>query len=170
MATNLEFIKQVTGNTVANFDLTNIFSDKYNVYRIQIFDEEVGNDDYNYFRVIRSAGTDTGSNYCYATLLMYGHTTFVQSESTSTTTMNYIGYLYPAGYDDGAGITIDVYNPFDSSSYTFFNTQTSAFANGVGVYTSKGIMAHKATEQVTGISIQRTGNFNKVTANIYGVK
>jgi len=167
---NLELITSQTGTTVANFDLTNIFSDKYDVYKIQLFDEEVANADYNFFRVIRSAGTDSGANYDYANLAMYSFTSFAEIKATGSTTANYLGYLYPALYDDGIGVTMYVFNPYDSSSYTFFTAQSSSFANTVGLYGFKSIMVHKVAEQLTGISIQRTGNFNKITANVYGVK
>jgi hypothetical protein len=167
---NLELITSQTGTTVASFDLTNIFSGKYDVYKIQLFDEEVASADYNSFRVIRSAGTDSGSNYDYANLAMYSFTSFAELKGTSSTSANYLGYLYPASYDDGIGVTMYVFNPYDSSSYTFFTAQTSSFANVVGLYGFKSIMVHKVAEQLTGISIQRTGNFDKITANVYGVK
>ena len=170
MSTNLQFIKQVVGTDVASLELTDIFSADYDVYQIQLVGAEVSNADYNYFRVINAGGTDTGSNYTYANLLMYAHTTFAEVKSTGTTTANYLGYLYPANYDDGIGVTMTVYNPFDSSSYTFFNAQTSSFANGVGLYGGKVIMAHKVAEQITGISVQRVGTYQKIIANIYGVK
>jgi len=170
MATNLQFIKQVVGTDVASLEMTDIFSANYDVYQIQLVGAEVSNDDYNYFRVINASGTDTGSNYCYADLLMYSFTSFAEVKSASSTTANYLGYLYPANYDDGIGVTMTVYNPFNSSSYTFFNAQFSSFANGVGLYGGKAIMAHKVAEQITGISLQRTGTFKKIIANIYGVK
>ena len=170
MSTNLQFIQQFTGNTVANFELTNIFDSKYDIYRIDLIQEEVGNADYNFFRIINASGTDSGSNYCYSNHFVYAHTTSAQIKSNSTTTANYIGYLYPAGYDDGIGATIMVYNATDSSSYTFFTVQASSFANTIGLYANRGIMAHKVEEAITGLSIQRTGNFNKIKANVYGVK
>ena len=169
MAGSLEFITSQTGTTVSNFEITNIFSDKYDVYKIQLFDEEVANSDYNWFRVIRSAGTDTGANYDYANLAMYAHTTFAEIKGSSTTA-NYLGYLFPSTYDDGIGVTMYVFNPYDSSSYTFFSAQTSSFANTVGIYGFKSIMVHKVAEQITGLSLGRSGNFNKITANVYGVK
>jgi hypothetical protein len=170
MSTNLQFIKQVVGTDVASLELTDIFNANYDVYKIQLVGAEVSNDDYVYFRVINASGTDTGSNYCYADLLMYAHTSFAEVKSAGTTTANYLGYLFPANYDDGIGVTLDVYNPFNSSSYTFFQTQFSSFANGVGLYGGKAIMAHKVAEQITGISVERVGTYKKIIANIYGVK
>ena len=170
MSTNLQFIQQFTGDTVANFELTNIFDSKYDIYRIDLIQEEVSNDDYNYFRIINASGTDSGSNYCYSNHLMYAHTTSAQVKSNSTTTANYVGYLFPAGYDGGVGATIMVYNSTDSSSYTFFTVKVSSFANGVGLYGGRAIMSHKVEEAITGLSFQRTGNFNKVKANVYGGK
>ena len=170
MATNLEFIKQVVGTDVASLELTDIFSANYDVYKIQLVGAEISNDDYVYFRVINASGTDTGSNYCYATLLQYAHTAHGEIKSAGTTTANYLGYLFPANYDDGIGVTLDVYNPFSSSCYTLFKAQFSSFANGVGLYGGKTVMAHKVAEQITGISVQRVGTYKKIIANVYGVK
>ena len=167
---NLELIKSQTSTTVANFELENIFSADYDVYKIQIFNQEVANSDYNFFRVIRSAGTDAGSNYDYANLGMYSFTTYGDIKAESSTTANYLGYLFPSTYDDGIGVTLYVYNPFSSSDYTFFTATSSSFANTVGLYSFKSIIMHDVAEQLTGISIQRTGNFNKISANVYGVK
>jgi len=170
MASSLQFIKKVIGTNVSNFELTNIFSDKYDIYQIQITQAEISNDDYNYFRVINASGTDSGSNYDYANFFMYGHTTFADIKAEGSTTANYLGYLYPANYDDGIGVTMSVFNPYDSSSYTSFSAKVSGHADGVGLYGSTSSMIHKVTQQITGLSIQRTGTFKHIKANIYGVK
>ena len=170
MSTNLQFIQQFTGDTVANFELTNIFDSKYDIYRIDLIQEEVSADDYNYFRIINASGTDSGSNYDYANKIMYAHTTPADVKAENSTTANYLGYLYPANYDDGIGVTMQVFNPYDSSSYTSFTAKSSSFADGVGLYGFTSVMQHKVTQQITGLSIQRTGTFKYIKANVYGVR
>ena len=170
MATSLQFIKQVTGLDVASLELTDIFSSEFKVYEIQIVQAEVSNDDYNYFRVINASGTDSGSNYDYANKIMYAHTTPADVKAENSTTANYLGYLYPANYDDGICVTMQVFNPYDSSSYTSFTAKSSSFADGVGLYGFTSVMQHKVTQQITGLSIQRTGTFKYIKANVYGVR
>ena len=38
MAGSLEFIKSATGSNVASISLTDVFSDKYNVYKCVVYD------------------------------------------------------------------------------------------------------------------------------------
>ena len=166
-----ELIKTQTSTTVADFDLENIFTSDYNVYKINLFNMEAANSDYIFFRVINASGKDSGSNYDYGGELLYTHTTHdLTVDATSSTTANYVGYFFPAGYDDGNGATIYVYNAPDASTYTAFTVHAVGFANGIGQYGNKSIMLHDVAEAVTGISFQRTGNFDKISANVYGVK
>lgn len=165
-----ELIKTQTSTTTADFDLENIFTADYNVYKINLFNMEAANADYIFFRIINASGKDTGANYDYGGQLLYTHTGHdLTVDATSSTTANYVGYFHPAGYDDGNGATIYVYNAPDASTYTGFTVHAAGFGNGIGQYGNKSIMLHDVAEAVTGISFQRTGNFDKISANVYGV-
>ena len=166
-----ELIKSQTSTTVADFRLENIFTSDYNVYKINLFNMEAANADYIHARILNASGEDTGSNYDYGGELLYTHTTHdLTIDATSSTTMNYVGYFFPAGYDDGMGATIYVYNAPDASTYTAFTVHAVGFANGIGQYGNKSIWLHDVAEAVTGMSFDRTGNFDKISANVYGVK
>lgn len=171
MATNLEYVTSVEGDTVANFDMENIFTSEYDVYAINIAKIETQSNDYTWMRIINSSGVDTGTNYQYASRLMYDYTNYADVKSTGDSTMSYFQYFYSSNYDDGGGLWLYVYNPADTGSYTFFNYSQSSYANTVNYfYTFKGIYVHKVAEAVTGLRLGRTGNFNSIEANVYGVR
>ncbi len=68
------------------------------------------------------------------------------------------------------GFLTTVYNPNDSSSYTFYNGQSSIKASS-GLAGAKYNGVHKSAEQITGINIlPSTGTWDNITINIYGVK
>ena len=94
MATNLQFIKSVSGSDVSIFNITNCFSSSYDVYQINIV--EYINDDLSDFFAMRFI--DSGGNiisdteYAYANLNMRSYTSFSQNKSASTSEINNIGY------------------------------------------------------------------------------
>ena len=86
-------------------------------------------------------------------------------------------YMYGTmlfGNYDNAGMVNYVYNPYDSSSFTFMQGQ------GAGGYDTsnnrfrgaKQIGVHKSAEQITGIHfLSSNGSYNfDATISVYGVK
>jgi hypothetical protein len=172
MATNLEFIKSVSSSSsVTSVDITDCFSANYDVYMLSFADIDIdGAGDENIdIRLLDSVGTAiSASEYDYAGLVLRYSTTFSEVRETSASQ-----FLYGAGYvsasDVGAGGLIAyIYNPFDSSSYTFFQHQQ---ANTAGASGFKYIGVHKSAEQITGIQIRvDSGTIERLSASIYGVK
>jgi hypothetical protein len=172
MATNLQFIKSVSSSaSVTSVDITNCFSDKYDVYMLSFADIDIdGAGDENIdIRLLDSVGTAiSASEYDYAGLVLRYSTTFSEVRETSASQ-----FLYGAGYvsasDVGAGGLIAyIYNPYDSSSYTFLQHQQANSANHSG---QKYIGVHKSAEQISGIQIRvDSGTIERLSASIYGVK
>jgi hypothetical protein len=172
MATNLQFIKSVSSSSsVTSVDITDCFSANYDVYMLSFADIDIdGAGDENIdIRLLDSVGTAiSASEYDYAGLVLRYSTTFSEVRETSASQ-----FLYGAGYvsasDVGAGGLIAyIYNPFDSSSYTFFQHQQ---ANTAGASGFKYIGVHKSAEQITGIQIRvDSGTIERLSASIYGVK
>ena len=172
MATNLQFIKSVSSSSsVTSVDITDCFSADYDVYMLSFADIDIdGAGDENIdIRLLDSVGTAiSASEYDYAGLVLRYSTTFSEVRATSDSQ-----FLYGAGYvsasDVGAGGLIAyIYNPFDSSSYTFFQHQQ---ANTAGASGFKYIGVHKSAEQITGIQIRvDSGTIERLSASIYGVK
>jgi len=86
MATNLEFIKSQTLDSANSFNITDIFSDKYDVYKITITGlQHSSNRQVINTRVINSGGVVSTSNYEYAGVIMGSDTTFQEKKNTSDT-------------------------------------------------------------------------------------
>jgi hypothetical protein len=176
MATNLEFIKSASGTDVNTLSITDCFSDKYDVYKV------VGHTaDYRTtgtgvislrHRLIDSGGSVISDNeYDSARLLMKAETSFDNDKFTS------LSYMYDTiqlgNYENGGSVNY-VFNPNDSSSYTFMLGQ------GAGGYDTannrfrgvKQIGVHKVAEQITGLNIfSSNGSVNfDLTVSVYGVK
>jgi len=172
MATDLQFIKSVSSSSsVTSVDITDCFSANYDVYMLSFADIDIdGAGDENIdIRLLDSVGTAiSASEYDYAGLVLRYSTTFSEVRETSASQ-----FLYGAGYvsasDVGAGGLIAyIYNPYDSSSYTFLQHQQANSANHSG---QKYIGVHKSAEQISGIQIRvDSGTIERLSASIYGVK
>jgi len=169
MATNLQFIKSASGSSVSSLDVTDCFSADYDVYYVSATKIDIATNYYNLVRVINASGVDTGANYDYAFLQMASYTTF--SEIKSTTASQWFHTSYQSnGTADGIGFGMYIYNPYDSSSFTFMNNQASGFYSGNGLLGTKGIGVHHIAEQITGIQIYSVYNYDNITINVFGVK
>ena len=177
MATNLQFIKSASGTSVSSLSVTDCFSADYDVYKIVGHTAEylptVATDVIDLrIQFIDSVGSViSASEYDTARLTMKAEASFDNDKQTSTTYM--YGLMLFGDYDN-AGMVNYVYNPNDSSSYTFMQGQ------GAGGYNTannrfrgtKQIGVHKSAEQITGIhffSSNVSYSFN-VTISVYGVK
>ena len=169
---NLEFIKSASATSVALLDVTDCFSNKYDVYAVtvEVFDG-------GYLKGARLRFLDSGgtvidqSEYDYATLNMLSSTAFSQSKATNTTFINGAGVAEAS--PNGSGGIHYIYNPYDSSSYTFTTMQYSGRVNTGAISGSgiKGIGVHKSAEQLSGIRIYASsGTFGEMNVSVYGVK
>jgi len=169
MAGNLEFIKSETGTSVSSLEVTDCFSDKYDVYQVIMTDfVNTVNLNPNY-QLINSSGVVTTNTYDWATLIPESVGTFGEVRNTNVNYIGLIGVVY-ANATLGIGTFTSVFNPYDSSSYTFFNSQASSTYNG-NTYGYKVIGVEKTAQQITGINLTNRGNGTfSATVNVYGVK
>ena len=101
---------------------------------------------------------------------MRAYSSFAENKSTSDSAFQ-LGYGQ-SDTKDSTGSTTTIYNPFDSSSFTFATIQIASFVNGSGGAGLKGISVHKNAEQLSGIRIfaQGSDSMNSIKATMYGVK
>jgi len=168
MATNLQFIKSATASGgVSTLDISNCFSAKYDVYELFIPKVDTASNFYPSFRFLKASdGTaDTTANYDSAALLL-GATGFGEIRYTNQTSIiNSFGFASTNDANNFGRVTI--YNPFDSSSYTFINGQSVfVYSNLEG---GKTIAVHKVAQSNSGIQLLFS-NMTEVKASIYGVK
>tara|TARA_B100000427_G_C15079803_1_gene407976 strand:+ start:24 stop:542 length:519 start_codon:yes stop_codon:yes gene_type:complete len=172
MATNLQFIKSVSSfDSVTSVDITDCFSNSYDVYMLSFADVDIdGAGDENIdIRFLDSGGSSiTASEYAYAGLVLRYSAGFSEIKSTSTTAFTYgAGYVSDSNVGAG-GLIAYIYNPYDSSSYTFLQHQQ---CNTAGHSGQKYIGVHTSAEQITGIQIRvDSGTIEKLSASMYGVK
>ena len=173
MATNLEFIKSASGSSVSALDLIDCFSADYDVYYLSIskLDQNSVSNEVK-INFLDSGGSQiTSANYDQATLVMKSNTTFTESRSTNIT-FDFIGYGVRDS-EDGIGLGMYIFNPYDSSSYTFYTVQNSYIVlSGANLEGYKKIGVLKLAQQLSGIRFAcgNSGTYDNITVNIFGVK
>ena len=173
MATNLEFIKSVSGaSSSSSLSITNVFSAQYEVYVItyKCVTDTSSPKGVN-LRLINSSDTIiTNSNYDYASLQMYTHTSFTEYKNTNQTSFSAMLH-YADLPPEGAYGKFELYNPFSSSSYTFMTQQGGGSHNGEEAG-YKGIGVLTETTSCTGFNVSLSSTELDVGTefNVYGVK
>jgi len=172
MATNLEFIKSVeVTSSVSSIDVDNVFTDDYDVYFVTVvgFSTTGTTQTRLNLRYIDSSGTvESGSTYEYATLRLNSGSAFTEAKSTNNTFQQYSQIDQEP---EGAGLSFYVFNPYDSSSYTFQTYQQSSAVSG-GSIGIKGIGVEHTEQSHRGFQILEisTRPFDKGKISVFGVK
>jgi hypothetical protein len=167
---NLEFIKSATGSSVSSLEVTDCFNSKYDVYAVTISKIDVSTTGSARFRFLDSGGTEiSASEYDTAGLRMRTSAAYEELRYTNQT---YIQYSFSTN-DNSAyagGQIMYVFNPYDSSSYTFVQYQQSSYATDTYLG-FKSIGVHKSAETISGLKYYFAGgSFDNLTINVYGVK
>tara|TARA_R100000742_G_C4182432_1_gene17112 strand:- start:20 stop:526 length:507 start_codon:yes stop_codon:yes gene_type:complete len=168
MATNLQLIKEASGTNVTTLSVTDCFGKGYDVYQVILNAESDSTDGYWGLQLIDNSGsTITGSEYDEGVLLMRSYGSFIDNYSATAS-------MVSAGYDDDydAALTLYVYNPDDSGSYTF-GTFATGGGTGSGLIGTKGIFVHHTAEVISGIHFKMSAgsnDFDYINVSVYGVK
>ena len=171
MAGSLEFIKSASGTSVSSLSVTDCFNANYDVYQVLIAKlDSTSTSAYLYLRFIDSGGSVISDlEYDVAEMDLTSYATFAENRGTAQD-KGLLGYAGGTGTADMGGFLTTVYNPNDSSSYTFYNGQSS-IKGASGLAGAKYIGVHKSAEQITGINIlPASGSWDNITVNVYGVK
>jgi hypothetical protein len=172
MATNLQFIKSASGSSVSSLSVTDCFSSEYDVYYINLTNlDQSSSGVQTQVRYLNSSGSQISTtDYNWAQLVMRSSSSFAEGKVTSDTEQEGISYQVTTT-SGGIGVSMYVYNPFDSSSFTFSTTQTSFIYSG-NLEGYKAIQVLKSAESVTGISFNNVSphTYDNIKANVYGVK
>jgi hypothetical protein len=175
MAGSLELIKsQTLSGSVANVSVTNVFSDKYDVYKITMnnFSTASSTATETFLRFINSSDSVVSADYEYADFYMPADTGFsdIRSAVVSTTEIYYAVGTIDDSPQGGSAVHY-ISNPFDSSSYTFNQSQSSSFYSNPRFVANKGIGVLTTTASITGFQILfPSSNANAGTISVYGVK
>jgi len=167
---NLRLVDETTVTSgVSAFNMTNIFSADYDIYQVVISDV-VSTNGYWYLRPINSGGsvvaTSTMDN---ARLLQKATTTFGEDNGTTTTSLWHVQSI---AYSSGTNCVLYIFNPFDSSSYTFMTGVQVGWFSPNGSREQQDIGVYKTLESVTGLNIsqQSSGTFTAGKVRTYGLR
>jgi len=162
MATNLEFIKSASADNVTSFTITDIFSDKYDVYEVFVRGNGSQNVGSLNAEFLDSSGTDIAQGaYDTAILRLNPASTFGE---VRTTNANSFEWAYPSGSDFDFGAKITVYNPYSTSSYTFATIQSMAKQG------EKAIVVAKSTTSAEQMAFYANQHFTPINVSVFGVK
>lgn len=175
MAGSLELISTTTmTDDVQTVNITNVFSDKYDVYMLKgsnMLGKNSTATGLN-LRFINASDSVITSGYTYAQVGLKGETSFSEGRGTSE---NRIWNVFGGLDDNGqsAGNIAYIFNPFSSSSYTFTISQSSAFPSG-NFRMYKGIGLYPQTTSLTGLQVELNESVSRFSGNgkvsVYGVK
>jgi len=170
MATNLQFIKSVSGTDVSSLSITG-FTSQYNVYGIwtsKIIQN--GNNDINSRFIDSSGNIISDSEYDYASLVMNSHSSYSEDRQANQSKIDNVG-VNDANEPYGVGSVTYIFNPADSSSYTFLTHQSAGMRDIGKLRPYKTVAIHKVAEEITGYNIYGLSGGNiTATMALYGVK
>jgi len=172
MATNLEFIKSASGTSVSALDLTDCFSADYDVYYLtSSLDIDTGAGYWEAYLLDSGGSTLTGAYYDVANLELQANATYPQYRAINQSFWRDLGAYQDDG--KGYGLSMYIYNPFDSSSYTFVQSSSAGmFTSDTVLIGGKGIGVYKQASTVYGIRLTNStpSTYDYISASIYGVK
>ena len=172
MATNLEFIKSASGTSVTALDITDCFSDKYDVYYLTSSLDIGTGAGYWQSNLLDSGGSPlSGAYYDMANLELQANNPYAEYRATNITFWRDLGSYQDDG--KGYGLSMYIYNPFDSSSYTFVKSSSAGmYVSDTVLIGGKGIGVYKQASTVYGIRLTNStpATYDYISASIFGVK
>ena len=162
---NLRFIKSASGSTVSSLSVTDCFSADYDIYQVTITTLQTSTAANIDVRFIDTGGVVSTSTYDEAILILPSNTGFSEIRNTGQTSIG--GVSYGGGDAYGVSINMMVFNPNDSSSYTFLTDQSNAWTGVLQAY--KGIGVEKTAQTITGINFFPSSGTITMEISVYGV-
>ena len=162
MATNLQFIKSVSADSVSSLTVTDMFSAQYDVYEVFIRGNGSQNVSSLNAEFLDSGGSDIAQGaYDFAVLRLNTGSSFDEVNGTNS---NSFEFAYTGSSDKDFGVRITVFNPFSSSTYTFATIQSTSLSG------EKGITVAKSTTSATSMKFYANQNYTPTKVSVYGVK
>ena len=170
---NLRLINETVGTSITTLSVTDVFSNDFDIYKLVINCKTTLEQETD-LRFINSSGSIvTASDYDYAQLYMRGYSAFTEIRSTSDSDIR----LVVGDEDDfGGNAVIYVFNPTNSSSYTFVLHQGSLAIdlnnnNTVSYASNKGIGLLHQTSSITGFHLKNNNSRTTTyTTKTYGLR
>ena len=163
---NLRLINEFTASSVSSFSMTDVFTTDFDIYKFTTKQSGFSGNTSIEGRFINSSGSIiTASNYDYARLLMKANTSFFEGRNTSGNDFRSFG----EADDKGCASVSYIFNPMNSSSYTFWLSQDISSFNS---YNMKCIAVLKQTTQVAGVNFftDNGGTMTNFECKVYALR
>ena len=167
MSGKLELVNTFTGSSVSSLNLNACFTDTYEYYDVFFRGKQNadGSNPRPTVKILDDSNAELGAgNYDYASLEMYGHTSFSERRSTGAGSIAYLGN------GDRNQAIMYVFNPADTGSYSFVEYQSSGGTSSL-LRGEKGIGVLKLAAAHRGFKITaNSGTYSDLNVSVYGVK
>lgn len=170
---SLRFIStQSISSTVSTFDITDIFTTDFDIYKM-LFTNFTTDTTGQVFsgRFINSSGSViTSSLYDYAVREMKSNAGFGEDRGVNQDNMQSIIGRQGNSSSGGGGVTLYVFNPFNSSQYTNAYSIFSGMS-GSDLRVFYGTHCLKENSSITGLQVRNNNNnFTGGSVTIYGIR
>ena len=170
---NLRLLNETTATSVSTMSVTDVFTTDFDIYKISLHSSSATEKE-DHIQFINSSGSViSSSNYDYAQLFLRSYSSFSEVRDTSDTKLRLI-----TGSEDnfGGNAVIYVFNPTNTSSYTFILSQMSrgydyANNNNFSFNSNKNVGVLKQTNLIAGFHIYNSaGTSSDYTAKTYRLR
>ena len=165
---NLRLINETTvSSAVSSITADNLFTSDFDIYKVVFTAEAVSLTGTNVRLVNSSGSVVTSSNYDKVIWIGRANAAFTSSTNANADTMQYYGGQYDT---TGGSLTHYIFNPTNTSSYTFLLGQGSATDGGQGrVY--KQMATLKQLSSITGMNFSfNDANVDVANIRTYGLR
>lgn len=167
----LRLINETTASSVSSVSVNDIFTSDFDIYKVVLTEFQVVTSGVEgRLRFVNSSGSVVSSQYDYAYLDMPSFTTFSEGRATGQTFLQSFT-KDTRGSSETGGFVMYVFNPTNSSSYTFILHQDTFYNTGNGQQGNKGIGVHKSAQSITGLNFFcSSGNIDNIALKVYGLR
>ena len=167
---NLRLIKETTGSSVSSISITDVFNADFDIYYLTMTTNDLSSATDNNYRFINSSGsTISSASYDYASLFMTFYSAFTEGRATSGTSA--LGVSFGNNGSEGFGLSMYIFNPFNSSAFSFAIVQSVFDYPAGGNQSYKSISVLKSATSCTGIEyFPSSGTYDNVNMRVYGLR
>jgi len=168
---NLRLISESSGNSLSSYSVQDVFSSDYDIYQIEITEFQQTATFSGGMRFINSSGSViSSSDYAWARHSLRSYGSFIDDKSTSDSDIQYIVGSTSSSPLSSTGASIWIFNPTNTSFYTYMIFQNTNWLVGNGIAGSKAIAVLKKTDSITGFNIHSTGTMGSIKTKHYGLR
>jgi len=147
-------------------DVASVFTTSYDIYNITLNNMNTTADVGMYLQFLDTSDSLVNTNIDYATYEMYSDKAFSETKATSTSIIKFA--TCGGATAESMSAVFWIFNPMNSSSFTFGFSQSNAFENVMESH--KTIFVQRQNQQLAGIRIiPQSGTMSDAIVRVYGL-